>query len=109
VTFKTGHNSYGPVEYQIDRNSTRRDGPYLTFQARIWAEPIKQPIVITINEALVYWSKTLAVDCAHRKFGAQFIDTNPPAEARHKMALQNMRWTDLDKTPTVGRVLCEDQ
>src|ERR1700747_3759422 len=36
VTFKTGHNNYGPIEYQIDRNSTRRAGPYLTFQARIW-------------------------------------------------------------------------
>jgi hypothetical protein len=106
VTFKTGHDSYGPIEHQIDRTSIRRAGPYFTFQTRIWARQMKQPITININEALFYWSQTFAVDCAHHKFGAQFIDSNLPAEARHKATLETMHWEDLDKVPAVGPAVC---
>ena len=65
---------------------------------------MKQPI--TINEALFYWSQTFAVDCAHHRFGAQFIDSNLPAEARHKATFETMRWEDLDKAPAVGPAVC---
>jgi hypothetical protein len=108
VTFRTGHNSYGPVQYQIDRTTIRRQGPYFTFQTRMWAERIKQPVAVSVNEALFYWSQTFVVDCAHRKFGARFIDSTIPSEARHKTSLEKMRWDDLAKTPAVGRTVCGD-
>ena len=109
VTFRTGHNSYGPIKYQLDRESVRRQGPYLTFQTRIWADNIRQPVTITINEALFFWSQTFAVDCAHRKFGTRFIDSNLPSEVRQKTTLQSMHWEDLDKVPAVGRAVCGDR
>jgi hypothetical protein len=106
VTFRTGHDTYGAIAYQLDRNSIRRQGPYFTFETRAWVERLKQPVTITVNEALFFWTQTYAVDCARHKFGAQFIDTNMPSEARHKASLATMRWEDLAKVPAVAGAVC---
>lgn len=106
VTFRTGHDTYGAIAYQLDRSSIRRQGPYFTFQTRAWVERLKQPVTITVNEALFFWTQTYAVDCTHRKFGVQFIDTNMPSEARHKASLAAMRWEDLAKVPAIAGAVC---
>lgn len=109
ITFRTGHNSYGAVQYQIDRTTIARQGPYFIFQTRMWSDRLKQPVAVNVNEALFFWSQTFVVDCAHRKFGARYIDSVIPSEAKHKTSIDKMRWDDLAKTPAVGRAVCGDR
>jgi hypothetical protein len=106
VTFKTGHDSsYGVVQHQIDRDSIRREGPYRTFSIREWIVEKKQPMTYTINDRLFFVSRKFAVDCAHRRFGDRFIDSQ---NAREKAtSLNRMHWTALDKVPAVDRMVCQ--
>jgi hypothetical protein len=105
VTFQTGHDSsYGVVLHQIDRDSIRREGPYRTFSIREWIVEKKQPMTYTINDRLFFVSRKFAVDCAHRRFGDRFIDSQ---NAREKAtSLDRMHWIALDKVPAVDRMVC---
>ena len=109
VTFKTGHNAWGAIEHQIDRNSVRQEGSYKIFWTRIWLDQKHQPMVFNRNEALIFLSQKFAVDCAQRQFGSRYIDSNEPGETKHKASLQTMRWENLDKFPAVGRNVCGER
>jgi hypothetical protein len=109
ITFKTGRNDWGRIEYQLDRQSIRQEGPYKIFWSRIWLDKKHQAMVFNRNEALVFLSQKFAVDCAQRRFGSRFIDSNEPAEMKHKASLQSMRWETLDKVPAAGRGVCGDK
>jgi hypothetical protein len=109
VTFETGHNSWGKVEHQIDRNSIRQEGPFKIFWMRIWSDKDHQPVVFNRNEALYFLSRKYAVDCPRRRFGSQYIDSNDPGETRHRASLQTVRWEKLDRVPAVGRLVCGER
>jgi len=51
-------------------------------------------------------SRKYVVDCARRRFGSQFIDSDDPADAKRKANLKTMRWEGLDKVPVVDRLVC---
>jgi len=105
VTFKTARlGTYGPVLHQIDRATIRQEGPYKTFSARIWVVGERQPLVFSTNEQMFFLSQKYAVDCAGRRFGSRFIDSNDPRDK--KTSLQAMTWTRLDKAPAVAQVVC---
>jgi hypothetical protein len=106
VTFKTGHNAWGAIEHQIDRNSVRQEGSYKIFWTRIWLDRKHQPMVFNRNEALIFLSQKFAVDCVGHRFGSQFIDSNEPAQMKRKVDLRTMRWENLDRYAAVGRVVC---
>jgi hypothetical protein len=109
ITFKTGHNDWGRIEHQLDRQSIRQEGPYKIFWSRIWLDRKHQAMVFNRNEALVFLSQKFAVDCARRRFGSRFIDSNEPAEARRKVRLETMRWVKLETVLAVGRAVCGDK
>jgi hypothetical protein len=109
ITFKTGHNEWGAILYQIDRDSIRQEGAYKIFWTRIWLNKKQQAMVFNRNEALIFLSQKFAVDCTQRRFGSRFIDSNEPAEMKHKTSLQTMRWETLDKVPAMGRAVCGDK
>ena len=104
VTFKTAHNSWGRIDYQIDMQSVRPEGPYRTFWSRIWIAQKQQPMMITINEALFALSRKYAVDCAQRRFGGRFIDSNDPSDFKRRANLESMRWEAL--APALERAAC---
>lgn len=106
ITFKTGQVSEGRVEYQIDRSTIQREGPYSTFWTRIWLVRLGQPRVFSLHERLFFWSRKFAVDCAHHSYGPRFIDSTNWAEKKRSAALQTMHWESLDKVPVIGRVVC---
>jgi hypothetical protein len=109
ITFRTSHNNWGAIEHQIDRQSIHQEGPYKIFWTRIWLAEKHQPLVFNRNEALVFLSQKFAVDCAQLQFGSQFIDSNEPAQMKHKASLKTMRWENLAKFPAVGRVVCGER
>jgi hypothetical protein len=105
VTFKTARlGSYGPVLYQIDRTTIAQQGPYKAFSARIWVVAERQPLVFSTNEQMFFLWQKYAVDCARRRFGSRFVDSNDPKAK--KTSLQSMIWTRLDKTPAVAQLVC---
>jgi hypothetical protein len=106
VTFKTGQGSDGRMEYQIDRNTIRREGPYSTFWARIWVVSLRQPRVFSINEQLIFWSQKFAVDCPHHVYGLGFIDSTYPSEKKRAAKLEAMHWKSLDKAPAISGAVC---
>jgi hypothetical protein len=106
VTFKTARNDWGRIEYQVDVQSVRQEGPYKIFWARIWIVDRHQPTFFTLNEALLPLSRKYLVDCGQRRFGSRFIDSNDPAEAKRRASLKTMRWEFLDKVPVVDRLVC---
>lgn len=109
VTFKTGHNDWGAIAYQLDRNSVRQEGSYKIFWARIWLDQKHQPMVVNRNEALIFLSQKFAVNCAQRQFGSKFIDSNDPSQMKRKADPKTMRWVGMDKVPAVGRAVCGDK
>lgn len=106
ITFKIGHNEWGATEHQIDRDSIRQEGAYKIFWTRIWLDKKQQAMVFNRNEALIFLSQKFAVDCAGHRFGNRFIDSNEPAQMKHKTAIETMRWEKLDKFPPIGRLVC---
>jgi hypothetical protein len=106
ITFKTGHNGWGRIEYQIDAQSVAAEGRYKTFWSRVWIVQKKQPMVITIHEALFALSLKYAVDCAQHRFGSRFTDSNDPADVKRRTALTAMRWESLAKFPAIDRAVC---
>lgn len=106
ITFKTGRDSWGRIEHQIDAESIRSEGPYRIFWSRVWVVEKKQPLVFTANEALLAVAHKYVADCARRRFGNRFVDSNDPAEARHKTRLAAMRGETLDSHPAPGRAVC---
>jgi hypothetical protein len=109
VTFKSGHNSQGSIEHQIDRRSIRQEGAYRTFWTRLWLTQQRQPLVFTQNEQIGFWSQKFAVGCKGRRFGGHFIDSNNPGDIKVKAAVQTLRWQSLEKVPAVGRAVCGDK
>jgi hypothetical protein len=107
VTFKTSHNSWGLIQHQIDRQTLHQEGPaYWTFWTRQWRAEKKEPLVASYYGMLIFWSQKFAVDCAGRRFGPDFIDSNLPSERKRKAAPATMRWQSLDKFPAVARTVC---
>ena len=107
VTFKSSRNDWGLIQHQIDRQTIRHEGPSTwTFWTRMWRTEKKEPLVASYYGALIFWSQKFAVDCAGRKFGPQFIDSNLPSERKHKASLATMPWRDLEKYPAVARTVC---
>jgi hypothetical protein len=106
VTFKTGTNAGRALEHQIDRQSIRQEGPYRTFQTRVWLVQDKQPLAMTINEAIVFWSQKYAVDCKGRRFSGDFIDSNSPREAKNIRTPATARWVPLEKFPGMEKTVC---
>jgi len=104
TTFKTARNSWGRIDHQIDAQSIRQEGRYTTFWSRVWIADKRQPMMVTINEALFALSQEYAVDCTARRFGSHFIDSNNPNDRKTRLAV--MRWEPLDKIPDVSRVVC---
>jgi hypothetical protein len=104
TTFKTAHNDWGRIDHQIDAQSIQQQGQYRTFWTRVWIEDKRQPMMITINEALFALSQQYAVDCTTRRFGSRFIDSNNPADRKTRLAA--MRWEPLDKSPALERIVC---
>jgi hypothetical protein len=109
ITFKTGHDAWGSFEYQIDRASIHQEGPYKIFWTRIWIARKNQAMVFGRNEALIFLSQKFAVDCTQRRFASRFIDSNNPAEMKHKADLRTVRWVKLETIPAVGRAVCGDK
>jgi hypothetical protein len=62
--------------------------------------------MITINEALFALSQKYVVDCAGRRFGDHFVDSNDPAESKHRPGLTALHWEAFDKTSTIDRAVC---
>jgi hypothetical protein len=106
ITFKTGHNSWGGIEQQIDAHSIAPEGDYKIFWTRVWITNRRQPLMYSFHEALFAVSQKFAVDCAHHRFGDRFIDSDNPDEARHKTSLAAMHWETLDKFPAIARSVC---
>jgi len=104
TTFKTAHNDWGRIEHQIDAQSIQQQGQYRTFWTRVWIENKRQPMMITINEALFALTRQYAVDCTAHRFGSHFIDSNNPADRKTRLAA--MRWEPLNKSPAVERIVC---
>ena len=104
TTFKTAHNDWGRIDHQIDAQSIRQEGRYRTFWTRVWIAGKRQPMMITINEALFALSQQYAVDCTAHRFGGLFIDSNNPAD--RKARLTAMRWEPLNKSPVLERIVC---
>jgi hypothetical protein len=106
ITFKTGHNSWGRIEHQIDAQSVQPEGPYKMFWTRVWIVNRRQPLMFTLNEALFALSQKYMVDCAGRRIGDHFVDSNDPAESKHKTPLAAMHWETFDKTSAIDRAVC---
>jgi len=107
VPFKSNRNDWGLIQHQIDRQTIRHEAPSTwTFWTRMWRVEKKEPLVASYYGSLIFWSQKFAVDCAARKFGPQFIDSNLPSERKHKATLAAMRWRDLGKYPAVAKAVC---
>jgi hypothetical protein len=106
VTFRTVHNNWGEVQHQIDRQTIRQEGGIRTFWTRMWRAQKKEPLVVTFDEQLVFWSQKFAVDCPGQRFGRDFVDTNFPSERKRKASLSTLRWVSLEKFPQVARTVC---
>lgn len=106
VTFKTGHNSWGTIQHQIDRRTIRPEGNYRTFWTRMWRVEARTELVASYYGMLIFWSQKFAVDCPGRRFGRDFIDSNLPSERKRKVSLPAMHWDSLDKHPQVERAVC---
>jgi len=104
VTFKTGHDAGRPVEHQIDRQTIRQEGPYRTFWSRIWLTQDKQPFALSVNEAIVFWSRKYAVDCKARRFSGDFIDSSNPHDAKKIKTVATAQWVPL--TQTMEKAVC---
>jgi hypothetical protein len=107
VTYKTGSNRYGAVAWQIDTTTIRQEGTYRTFWNQIWEYGLKQPTTYSDNEELGFLSQKFAVDCVHQRFGPHFIDSNWPAERRHRARIETMRWVPLG--PVMARTVCAEK
>jgi hypothetical protein len=107
VTFKVVADSLsGKLDHQIDRNSIRQEGPFKTFQTRILAEESHNPYMHNGgSNDLVLTSQKFAVDCAGRRFGVKFIETNARTPVR-PTPLAKMTWVRLDRYPAIARVVC---
>jgi hypothetical protein len=107
VTFKTGHNDWGTIQHQIDRQTIRYEGPTSwTFWTRQWRVEAKTELVASYYGMLIFWSQKFTVDCTAHRFGRYFIDSNLPSERKRKASLATMRWEDLKKFPAVERTVC---
>ncbi|HSS12883.1 MAG TPA: hypothetical protein VLL04_03260 [Rhizomicrobium sp.] len=106
VTFKTGHNSQGKLEHQIDSSSIKQEGRFKSFWTRIWVVREKQPLAFSVNERLYFWSQKFLVDCGGRRFGADFVDTVQPREEKRRATEKTMHWAALDKFPAVAKTVC---
>jgi hypothetical protein len=106
VTFKTSRNDWGLIQHQIDRRTIRPEGPYRIFWTRMWRVEKKEPLVASYYGLLIFQSQKFAVDCAGRKFGPRFIDSNLPSERRRKAKPESMRWQSLDRFPAVAKTVC---
>lgn len=108
LTFNTGTwSSYGKVLHQIDRTTIKQEGPYKTFRARVWVIREHQPMAINYHEQLFFLWRKYAVDCAQRRFGSQFIESNDPRA--YNTSLQAMRWVKLDTVPAAARTVCGEK
>ena len=108
VTFKSNHydGDWGLIQHQIDRQTIRPEGNYRTFWTRMWRVEAKTQLVASYYGILIFRSQKFAVDCAGRRFGRDFIDSNLPSERKRKVSLSAMRWDSLDKHPQVERAVC---
>ena len=108
VTFKTGDSAFGPTQHQVNRKSIRQEGSYRTFWTRIWIVPLQQGLVHSdvVEERLTRWSQKFAVDCAHHKWGPQFIDSTDPSDRIESASVETMHWVSLDETPVIAKVVC---
>lgn len=110
ISFKTGEiSNFGKVTYQLDPASIRSEGAYKTFTARAWVTAQKQPLAFSINEQLYFLSQKYAVDCAHKRFGSRFIDSNMPTQKKRIATLDKMDWVDLKKVPAAARTVCGEK
>ena len=109
VTFKTGRNSQGRLEHQIDVSSIKPEGRYKSFWTRVWVVQKKQPLVFSVNENLFFWSQKFLVDCGGKRFGVSFVDTNQPKEDKRRATEKTMRWEGLDKFPAVAGTVCGEK
>lgn len=110
VSFKSGEISgFGKVTYQLDRTSIRSEGLYKTFTPRAWRTEQKQPLAFGSNEQLFFLSQKYAVDCAHKRFGSRYIDSNMPSQKKRIATLDKMDWADLKKVPAVADVVCGEK
>jgi hypothetical protein len=104
VTFKTGRDSGRILEHQIDRQTIRQEGPYRTFWSRIWLVQDKQPLALTVNEAIVFWSQKYAVDCKGRRFSGDIIASSNPHDARKIKTTATAKWVPL--TQAMEQTVC---
>ena len=110
ISFKCGEISgFGKVTYQLDPASVRNEGAYKTFTARAWRTEQKQPLAFGSNEQLFFLSLKYAVDCAQKRFGSRFIDSNMPSQNRRNATQDKMDWVDLKKVPAVARAVCGEK
>jgi hypothetical protein len=104
VTFKTGSDAGRALQHQIDRETIRQEGPYSTFQTRVWMVKDKQPLALSINEAIVFWSQKYAIDCKARRFSGDFIASNNPRDATKIRTVTTARWVPL--TQAMEKTVC---
>lgn len=110
VSFKSGEISgFGKVTYQLDPASIRNEGGYKTFSARAWRTEQKQSLAFGSNEQLFFLSQKYAVDCAQKRFGSRFIDSNMPSQKKRIATLDKMDWVDFKKVPAVARAVCGEK
>jgi len=107
VSFESGEISgFGKVTYQLDPASIRDEGAYKTFTARAWRAEQKQPLAFGSNEQLFFLSQKYTVDCAHKRFGSRYIDSNMASQKKRIATLDKMDWVDLKKVPAVAHSVC---
>ena len=104
VTFKTGRDAGRLLEHQIDRQTIRQEGPYRIFWPRVWLVADKQPLAMTIDEAIVFWSQEYAVDCKARRFSGDIIGSNNPHDAKKIKTTATARWVPL--TQQMEKTVC---
>ena len=80
----------------------------MTFWTRIWIVPLQEGLVHSdvVEEQLTRWSEKFAVDCAHHKWGPQFIDSTDPSEKNESASLKTMPWVSLDEAPVIAQIVC---
>lgn len=105
VTFKTGHNSRGRIEHQINPRSIKQEGGYRSFWTRLWVVREKQAMVFSFNEQLFFASQKFLVDCPGARFGTDYIDSVSPKKETYA-TVKTMHWASLDKFPAVAKKVC---
>jgi hypothetical protein len=106
ITFKTGRNSHGKLEHQIDQSSIKQEGRYKSFWTRVWVTREKQALAFSSNEQLFFWSQKFLVDCPGQRFGTDFVDSVEPKEAKKRATEKTMHWAGLEKFPAVAKSVC---